>query len=441
MRRIILTMSVIAGFFAVIAGCAGCGTKPSDSAAGKKSAVVVWHWMSDREEAFQELAKRYEEQTGIVVDFQLFAPSEAYSNKVRASAQTNTLPDIYGILAETRDYASFIKAGYVADLTASMQENDGAWQNTFFKKALTMDTFVEGNQFEVKPGIYGVPIDVTNIQFLYNKDLFAKAGLDPEKPPQTFAEFIEAGKKLKAKNIQGLVSGWGEIWMINCLADNFAWNVMGKDKVLATIKGDVAYTDPDWIKVFVLFKEMGESGVLASGMITMVNKNAEQTFANQRAAMAFNGSWCVNVYKGMNPDLNYGTFLPPQVSKNNPVVLWGGAGSSFKVNASSPRKEQAIAFLKWLTAAEQQAFLAKETSNLPANKDSLMSIPPVLRQFADAMQYAVHPSQLPYNEYPRVVEAMGKGIQLIIIGQKSPSELAKELASLKAEELKRAGKR
>jgi Maltose-binding periplasmic proteins/domains len=142
----------------------------------------------------------------------------------------------------------------------------------------------------------------------------------------------------------------------------------------------------------------------------------------------------------MNPDLNYGTFLPPQVSKDHQVVLWGGAGSSFKVNAASPKKEQAIAFLKWLTAAEQQAFLAKETSNLPANKDSLLNIPPVLRQFADAMQYAVHPSQLPYNEYPRVVEAMGKGIQLIIIGQKSPSELAKELAALKTEELKRAGK-
>ncbi|MBU4305309.1 MAG: extracellular solute-binding protein [Candidatus Omnitrophica bacterium] len=416
----------------------GCGQKPAKTEGPKKPEIVIWHWMSDRDDAFQELARRYEEKFGVKVDFQLFAPSEAYSNKVRASAQTNTLPDVYGILAETRDFASFVKAGFVEEITPYMEENEAAWKNSFFKKALLMDTFVEGNQFGVKPGIYGVPIDVTNIQFLYNKDLFAEAGLDPENPPQTFVEFIEAGKKLKAKGIQGVVSGWGEIWMINCLADNFAWNIMGKDKVMATIKGEVQYTDPDWVAVFSLFKEMGESGMLASGMITMVNKHAEQMFANGRAAMAFNGSWCVNVYKGMNPDLRYATFLPPRVSKDNPVVVWGGAGSSFKINARSLNKEKAVDFLKWITAPEQQIFLAKETLNLPANTDSLMGIPPVMRQFAESMQYAVHPSQLPCVEFPRIAETMGKGIQLIIIGKKTPEQLAQELARVKAEQMERA---
>ena len=37
-----------------------------------------------------------------------------------------------------------------------------------------------------------------------------------------------------------------------------------------------------------------------------------QLFANNRALFAFNGSWCVNVYKGMNPDLEYGAMLPPR---------------------------------------------------------------------------------------------------------------------------------
>jgi len=98
--------------------------------------------------------------------------------------------------------------------------------------------------------------------------------------------------------------------MIDCLANNYAFNIMGQDKVLATIKGDVPYTDPDWIKVFGLFKDMQESGLLAKGIVTMVNKVAEQMFANGKAVFAFNGSWCVNVYKGMNPNLNYAAMLP-----------------------------------------------------------------------------------------------------------------------------------
>src|SRR3989338_4718357 len=258
-------------------------------------AIKVWHWMSDREGAFLELAKRYEAETGIKINFELYAPSDAYSQKVRAAAQTNTLPDIFGILGEKIDFASFVKSGYVYDLTEDMGADSGAWKNKLFANALGVNEFEQANSFGVKPGIYGVPIDVTNIQMLYNKDLLRAAGVDSSMPPKTWKDLIEINRKLRTKGIQGLVAGWGETWMIDCLASNYAFNIMGKDKVLATIAGEVSYNDPDWIKVFDLFREMRNEGLLASGVVTMVNKTAEQLFANNRAAFAFNGSWCVNV--------------------------------------------------------------------------------------------------------------------------------------------------
>ena len=308
-----------------LAGCDQQGQKP-----GQVKSITIWHWMSDRESAFTELAKQYETETGIRVNFELYAPSDVYAQKVRAAAQTNTLPDIFGILGEKRDFASFVKSGYVYDLTEEMDKDSGAWKNKLFAKALGVNEFEQGNSFEIKPGIYGVPIDVTNIQMLYNKDLLQRAGVDTL--PKTWKDLVDVNRKLKAKGTQGLVSGWGEIWMIDCLASNYAFNIMGKDKVLDTIRGKVPYTDPDWIRVFDLFREMRDEGMLASGIVTMVNKTAEQLFANNRAAFAFNGSWCVNVYKGMNPNLNYGVMLPPQASDKYPMSIWGGAGSSFMVN-------------------------------------------------------------------------------------------------------------
>jgi len=403
----------------------------------EKAGITIWHWMTDREEAFVELAKRYESQTGMRIDFKLFAPSDAYSQRVRASAHAKTLPDIYGILGDARDFAAFIKAGHVANLTDQMTANEGEWKNKFFPRALAVNQFLSGNEFGVEPGIYGVPIDVTNIQMLYNKDLFKKAGLDPENPPYTWEEFIYAGEKLKEAGIPGLVSGWGEIWMIDCLASNFAFNIMGEEKVLATIRGDVPYTDPDWVRVFELFDEMSERGILAEGIVTMVNKKAEKTFALERAAMAFNGSWCVNVYRGMNPDLNFAAFLPPRLSIQHPMVIWGGAGSSFMVNANSENKDEAIKFLKWLTCKEQQVFLARETHNLPSNRFSLEEIPPILAQFADDMDNTTHPNLFPVTEFPLVIEAFNKGIQSIIIGEKTPEELAVEVQAVKERELKR----
>ena len=407
----------------------GCASKV-DSA----KHITVWHWMTDREPAFNELAKRYEAKTGIKVDFDLYAPSDAYSQKVRAAAQGANLPDIFGILGEKRDFSSFIKAGYVLELTPYMTEDNAKWKNSFFAKALAVNEFNEGNSYGVKPGIYGAPIDIMTIQMVYNKSLFKQLGLNPNQPPQTFQDFLDIGRKIKAANMQGLVSGWGEVWMIDCLANNYAFNIMGKDKVIATIRGQVPYTDPDWVKVLSLFKDMQDSGLLASGVVTMVNKTAEQLFANEKAVFAFNGSWCVNVYRGMNPKLEYGAFLPPKVSNKYPMAIWGGAGSSFMVNARSSKKEEAVKFLRWLTEAPQQAYLAEATNNLPANKDSSNMVPEVMGSFAKAMDSATHPNVWGVSEFSPVIEAFDKGIQSIIIGEKTPEQVAKEVQKIKERE-------
>jgi len=393
--------------------------------------------MSDRQDAFLELAKRYEEEAGIKIKFELYAPSDAYTQKIRAAGQTTTLPDIFGILGEKRDFASFINVGHIYNLTEEMNKDGGAWKNKLFNKALAVNEFSEGNSFGVEPGIYGVPIDVMNIQMVYNKDLFKKAGLDPDNPPATWDEFLQANTLLKENGIQGLVSGFGEIWMLDCLASNYAFNIMGGEKVVDTIRGKVPYTDPDWVKVFDLFRQMRDEEVLANGVVTMVNKTAEQLFANNRAAFAFNGSWCVNVYQGMNPDLDYGVMLPPRASDRHPMMIWGGAGSSFMVNKHSDNSGKAIEFLKWFTDKDQQAFLCRETRNLPSNKHSLQDIPKLLSQFADDMEGTTHPNIWGISEFPIVIETFDKGIQYIIINEKTPEELAEEVQKVKVRELKR----
>jgi len=425
---------MVFGLGLVLANFLGCSSRAT-SKAQVKSVVSVWHWMTDRQAAFEELAKRYEAANGVKINFELYAPSDAYSQKVRAAAQGINLPDIFGLLGEKRDFASFIKAGHILDLTSYMNEDGQAWRESFFPKALALNEFYEQNSYGIIPGTYGAPIDIMTIQMLYNKDLFKQLGLNPEKAPATFQEFIALGKRIKEANIQGLVSGWGEVWMIDCLANNYAFNIMGKDKVLATIRGDVPYTDPDWIQVFSLFKQMQDSGILSSGLVTMVNKTAEQLFATGKAVFAFNGSWCVNVYKVMNPKLNYGVMLPPKVTDKFPMAIWGGAGSSFMVNARSKNKEEAVKFLKWFTAKEQQSYLSEMTNNLPANKECLSSIPNILAQFAQSMDYTTHPNIWDVSEFPAVIETLDRGLQSIILGEKTPEQAAQETQKVKAREL------
>jgi ABC-type glycerol-3-phosphate transport system substrate-binding protein len=410
----------------------GCGRGAGNPQAGLR----IWHWMTDREDAFAQLAKRYAQEHGVPVRFELYAPSDLYAQKVRAAAQTDGLPDIYGVLGEMRDFASFIQAGHVLNLTEAMRAQNAVWQDSFFPIALAMNSFDDDNAYGVEEGIYGVPIDVMNIQLFYNKRLLAKLGVDPQTPPQTWEAFLSVGKLAKSQGLIGFVSGWAELWLIDCFATDYAIHLMGQKRVEATFKGKVPYTDPDWLEVLGLFAQMRESGLLAEGIVTMVNKRAEQLFANEQAVFALNGTWGVNVYRRMTPDLKYGVMMPPTL-KNRPMVTWGGAGSSFFVNARSPRTEEALAFLQWLTEEPQQRYLLEATQNIPANRAAAASLSGALAAFADDMDATIHPRLFPVQEESTVIEAFDKGIQSIVIGEATPPQVAEHVESVKRRALAR----
>jgi len=428
-----LTGKVLA-FFCLVVFFAGClaGKRPSNE-------VTVWHWMSDRDDVFRDLAGRFEKETGIRVRFELLAPSESYRQRIRAAAQTNMLPDIFGVLGEKRDFAAYIRSGFVKDLTEEMSKQTGdrsmAWKDTFFEKAIAVNSFAADNEFGVEAGIYGVPLDASTIQMIYNKQIYKSAGLDPEKPPLTWKEFVEHNRILKKEGYPGFVSGFGELWMIEAMASNWAMNLMGEEKVFDTYRGLVPYTAHEWVEVLNLFKQMADEGILIDGAVTMVNKTAEQTFVNERATYAFNGSWSVNIYRGMNPHLDYGSFPVPAISSARPMRVWGGSGSSLVVNNRSPRQEEAVRFLRWLTAEDQQRYLAQKTEDLPSIRAGREWVSGVQAQFVSSIETVTHPNMYPVHEDPAVQEAFLKGIQYILIGEKTPEEVAGQTQRLKEKEL------
>ncbi len=420
-----LSLTLLLALPLLVVSCGKKSTAPSDT-------VVVWHWMTDRDDAFQELSKRYKQETGKNVQFQLYAPSDVYSQKVRVGAQTDSLPDIFGVLGDARDLANFIDAGHVENLTSAFGDGPNSWKSRFYDEALNTTHYSADNSFKIPEGYYGVPVDVTTIPMIYNKKLFAKAGLDPQKPPKTWDEFIADGIALKKAGVTGFVSGWAETWLIYSLATDLAHNQMGVDKVMDTFAGKVPYTDPDWVAVLSAFEKLEKAGFSDSGLVTLGNKSAEQAFSQERSGITFNGSWAVNVYAGMNPSLDYAPFAPPQLNSKFPQPVWGGAGTVFLVNAKSPLKSQAIDFLKWLSAKNQASYLVSATKNLSAVKDAASDgVSPVLKQFADLMKNSIHPNRFTVSEDPKVQEVFTKGIQSILIAEKTPAQVADETQDAK----------
>ena len=63
----------------------------------------------------------------------------------------------------------------------------------------------QGTSWGGKTWVY--PIELRIFPIVYNKELFKKAGLDPDQPPKTWAEFLAAGEKLKKAGITPIVTG------------------------------------------------------------------------------------------------------------------------------------------------------------------------------------------------------------------------------------------
>jgi raffinose/stachyose/melibiose transport system substrate-binding protein len=413
---------LIVGITAIsITGC--CCNKPT------KNKIVIWHWVNDRQETFDQLAKQYKNETGIDVEFRLFFPPDIYQQKIVAAARAGNLPDIFGILGEKTTLASFAKAGHLLDLTPAMDENDALWRKTFYPQNLAITSFNQNNSYQAPRGVYGVPIDTTIMQFIYNKKLLKEAGLDPDLPPKTIDEMITMAQTIHEKNpkIYGFSCGWGESWLINAVAIELAINQMGEEKLIKTIKGETPYTDPDWVKVFNVFKKLRESQILAPNIVSMINKESEETFAQNRSVFTFNGSWAVNVYKRLNPELDYGYFTLPKINDKNAAKAWGGSGSSFIINAQSQNKEQAISFLRWLTAIKQQKFLIDNTDNLPAIQIPTDQLPKKLQPLVNELQNLTHPYLWPINENTKVLETFSKALQQVAMGTQTPENATKDI--------------
>jgi len=406
---------------ALLAAACGTGTG-ADTGAAKSSGVTVtfWHYFTDRTALMEKLAASYEKQTGVKVKMVLISSGDTLGQKFQAAAQAKTLPDISASWTGVGDkLAPYAKQGIVMNLAGKL---DGAeWSKNLTASEIQTVSFAKGNTFGVTPGPYLVPLDSNNMQFLYNKALFTKAGI--EAPPTTFAEFLADGKKLAAIGVAPFVTGLGS-WPVDSLAQIYMWNMLGQAELESTFAKKTPYTSASWVSFLSLFTQMRDANVLAKGVLAMDLPAAESLFANQQAGMIFDGSWAIGVLKQQAAGFtDYGVFFPPTAGQF-PVRIPGGVGATAFVVGTSPHKAEAAKFLQWLTDAPQQATYAKGSANLPANPTvaEAQSLTPNLKAFSSKMDALIPtlPSAMP----GAVDTTMQKGIQQILAGSKTPAQVA-----------------
>lgn len=414
LRRILNAFSIL---FMILLGCWALGGVVAEAAEKPKKTIVFWHYWTDYQTFLEEMSRCYQMDTGVRVDFQLYSPSgRDYWNKVQAAAQANRLPDILGMADDPELLARYAKAGKIVDLTQQLRANNHAWEYSFFPRTVNALYFPKYNIYGVSADkFWGVPLSAMNIQIFYNRTLFRKAGLDPDRPPQTWDEFIQAGHALRKAGIVPMVCGFGDLWLNQTFFRTYAWPILGRDKIRSLYVGELPYASPECRQILDYFVELRDKGFFYPGVASLSNKEAEIVFSRNRAAMIINGSWAVNVYKLMNPDLDYGvmTFPRPKTAKY-PLYVLGGLGRSAVITTSSRERREAVKFLRWLTALPQQERWAREPNGFPALMKAQEAIHPQLAPFLEKMKDLA--PNLYLEERREVLETLSKGMQSLLIG-------------------------
>ena len=99
--------------------------------------------------------------------------------------------------AMAADAAPALILGNAADkytYDGKLRKLDEIWDNTDIKKEDFVSSYPDS--LSTDDGLYGVPFQISSYVMYWNKDLFEKAGLDPETPPATYDEWTEMAQKL-----------------------------------------------------------------------------------------------------------------------------------------------------------------------------------------------------------------------------------------------------
>jgi len=403
-----------------LTACSG-GSGAADAGAAKSPATTLtfWHYFTDRADLLQELATQYQDETGVEVKLEL-VPGDALPQKFQAAAQADQLPDISaGWTSAGEKLAPYALEGKILNLSTV----DGAteWFDEFVPSAIQGVSYTADNQWKVDAGAYLVPLDTNNMQILYNKDLFEKAGIT--ELPTTLDEFIAVSKKLRDADIQPFVSGFSS-WPLGSLASMYIDNMVPAAVRTAAYDGTGRYDTAEWIDFLTVFDTLAKAGVFADGILGYDMPAAETLFASGQVGMIFDGSWALGVFNQTSPDFkNYGVFMPPSFG-DEPLTIPGGVGSTVFVVGTSPKADASVAFLKWLTEADQQKKYAETSFNIPANRE----VADTLKLDENIAAFAAGADKLtpasPTAMQGAVVTTMTAGLQLIIAGTDTPAAVA-----------------
>ncbi len=273
-------------------------------------------------------------------------PDNQMVTKLATGVQAGEVPDLVSF--DLIYMPDFMKADFLVDLTADLKADPNY--------ASVAQAYKDIATYEGK--IYGAGFTPDVSILVWNKDLFKKAGLDPEKPPRTVGEIHEDAKKVRA--LGGDVYGF--YFSGTCPGCNIFTSspmmVAAGSKILPANGNDDALTGEGVRDVLEAFKEMWNEGLIPKNAQADNGANFTSEFMTGKIGVQGTGGFLLSELKKNAPNLDFGvTFLPG--AKEGQASSFVG-GDVVAIPVGSKHLDLAKKFIAWeLTDEAQLEGLAK----------------------------------------------------------------------------------
>ena len=223
--------------------------------------------------------------------------------------------------------------------------------------------------YSLEGKLYSMPFNSSTSMMYYNKDIFAKAGLDPEKPPRTFDETLEMGKKIVESGAAeyGVSFGWPG-WQFEQAHTMHAQFYANNDNGRKGRATEVFFNQEFGVTILEKWVEWAKAGVFYYGGPEY--KANDAFLAGQIAMLQQSTSSAGSISKAAK--FNVGTAFLPVIDgypKGSSVI---GGATLWTMKGHSQEEYDAIwEFYKWLNRSEVAAQWHKDTGYFPATKTAV----------------------------------------------------------------------
>jgi multiple sugar transport system substrate-binding protein len=408
----------LAGSISVLAAMAvavaGCGTDSTGSGGhGGSGAINIWEGYTGAEaKAFAHLIAEYQARHPGVKVNSLYVNNDNTLQKVLTAVRGGSPPDIaylYGSWAP-----NVAQIPQVVNLTKVVQRPGVNW-NDFWVGERDVAT--------VKGKVIGVPALVDNLAVVYNKTLFAKAGLQPPGPDWTWQEFVADAKKLTNPAIKQFGTAYvtpgteDTVWHWEALLWEAGGQLLTADNKKAAFDSAAGLASLNTLRTMAVTDK--------SMYLDPSDSAYSNLFNSGKIGMLVTGPWDLSVF----PNVKYGVqVMPAYPGTSGGHQTISGPDNWVIFNNSPARVAAAEQFLLWLTAPAQVKYWAVQTGNLPS-RQSVGDSPAVSQQMNAALPGVgtfianlanVKQARPQIPQYPKISTILGNMVVSVLLGKSQP---------------------